>query len=195
MDVALPIASVIPSLDGPVLAALSTTTAPLTLTRAHRLAGRGSLQGVRRVLHRLVETGLVLEVPGGFVLNRDHLAAPAIAQLASLHGELAQRVRATVGAWPGKLVLVGLFGSAARRDGAEGSDIDVLLVSDDQDAPAFADELADRIRRWTGNSAQVIALSRAELSRLRRARAPIVQSWQSDVVVIAGDKAVLTGKR
>ena len=191
MDVALPIASVIPSLDGPVLAALSTTTAPLTLTRAHRLAGRGSLQGVRRVL----QTGLVLEVPGGFVLNRDHLAAPAIAQLASLHGELAQRVRATVGAWPGKLVLVGLFGSAARRDGAEGSDIDVLLVSDDQDAPAFADELADRIRRWTGNSAQVIALSRAELSRLRRARAPIVQSWQSDVVVIAGDKAVLTGKR
>lgn len=78
VDVSLPMASVIPSLDGPVLSALAGTTAPLTLTHVHRLAGRGSLAGVRRVLLHLADVGLVHQVPGGFVLNRAHLAAPAV---------------------------------------------------------------------------------------------------------------------
>jgi predicted nucleotidyltransferase len=191
VDVGLPIASVIPSLDGPVLAALASTTAPLTLSRVHRLGGRGSVGGVRLVLLRLVRAGIVLEVPGGYVLNREHIAAPAIESLAGLHGELVDRIRAAVDAWGGDVSLVGLFGSAARRDGDEESDIDVLVISNEANARELAIDLASSIRRWTGNDAQVVAIPEAELRRLRRAGEPIVENWRKDLVVICGDRAVL----
>lgn len=92
----MPITTVIPSLDGPALAALAAMTAPMGLADVHTRSGRGSKSGVRSVLLRMVEEGLVLEVHGGYVLNRDHVAAPAVMLLASLHGELANRIRAVV---------------------------------------------------------------------------------------------------
>lgn len=193
MDVSVPISSVVPSLDGPVLLALSGTTAPLGLAEVHSRARRGSKSGVRQVLQRLRGEGLVSAVPGGFVLNREHVAAPAVALLANLHGELAERIRSAVDAWNGEVVLVGLFGSAARRDGDSSSDIDLLVVSDAPDLDAIVEELTTRIRSWTGNRAQVIALSRAELRRLRQAKEPIVSDWERDLVVIRGDRRALRG--
>lgn len=189
-----PIRSVVPSLDGPVLAVLASTTAPLGLAEVHRRAG-GSKSGVRQVLRRLVGEGLVHDVPGGYVLNRDHLAAAAIELLVNLHGELAARIRSEVERWAGPVDLVGLFGSAARRDGDSTSDIDVLVVSDAADVDDLVDQLTERLRAWTGNPAQVLAFSRADLRRLRRAREPIVTAWEGDLVVICGDRRVLHGSR
>jgi hypothetical protein len=117
----------------------------------------------------MVDEGLVLDVPGGYVLNREHVAAPAVELLANLHGELAARIRAAVAGWPGEVLLAALFGSAALRDGDASSDIDVLLVSDGIGLDSFADDLAGRVRAWTGNLAQVVGLTTAELRRLRRA--------------------------
>src|SRR5205823_11543424 len=71
LNVSSPISSIIPSLDGAVLGALAGTTRPLNLSTVHELAGRGSLSGVRRVLLRLVKTGIVSDVPGGYILNRE----------------------------------------------------------------------------------------------------------------------------
>jgi predicted nucleotidyltransferase len=181
----------IPSLDGPVLQALAATTAPLTLTRVHQAARDGSLQGVRKVLLRLVDTGLVHAVPGGYVLNRDHIAAPAVEVLAGLYGELHRRLREAVRAWGGSFELLALYGSAARRDGDQASDIDVLLISDDLHAQAFALDVADRVRRWTGNAAHVLALNGADLRRMRRAKEPLLESWQRDLIVVAGDVGAL----
>lgn len=195
MDVALPIASVIPSLDGPVLAALAATTAPLTLGDVHRIAGRGSKSGIRKVLLRLVDVGVVFEVPGGFVLNRDHLAAEPIEALANLHGELAERIRRELEQWGQDVAVAGLFGSSARRDGDEESDIDVLVVSGADSLDQFTADLAARIELWTGNGVQVIGLSPEELMRLRRAGEPIVGSWDDDLVVICGDRRVLSRGR
>lgn len=79
----MPITTVVPSLDGPVLVALAATTTPMGLATVHARAGRGSKSGVRAVLLRMVGEGLVLEVPGGYVLNRDHLATPAVELLAT----------------------------------------------------------------------------------------------------------------
>ena len=73
MDVSMPITAVVPSLDGPVLAALAATAAPMGLAAVHGRAGRGSKSGVRSVLLRMVDEGLVLEVPGDYVLSRHHL--------------------------------------------------------------------------------------------------------------------------
>lgn len=190
MDVAVPLRAVVPTLDGPVVAVLAATTAPLSLAEVHRRAGDGSKSGIRRVLLRLVAEGLVLEVPGGYVLNRDHLAAPAVELLANLHGELMARIRHEVGAWSPAPRLVGLFGSAARRDGDARSDIDVVVVSDEVSGDDV-ERLRDRIEAWTGNTAQIIALTPADVRRLRRAKEPIVGVWDRELAVICGDRGAL----
>ena len=191
MDVSMPIMTVVPSLDGPVLAALAATTEPMGLGTVHNRAGRGSKSGVRSVLLRMVDDGLVIEVPGGYLLNRDHLAAPAVELLASLHGELTNRIRSVVEEWNIAPTLVGLFGSAARRDGDANSDIDVLVVSDDPDLDESVDALAEQIRRWTGNRAQVIGRSPNEIARLRRAKETLLAEWTRDLVVIPGEPSSL----
>lgn len=191
MDVSNPISTVVPSLDGPVLAALAATSTPMGLADVHTRAGRGSKSGVRSVLLRMVDEGLVHEVPGGYVLNRDHVAAPAIELLAALHGELVSRIRAVAEGWSTPPQLIGLFGSAARRDGDADSDIDVLVVSDDPDLDDRVDELAAQIRRWTGNRAQIIGRTPEEITRLRRAKEPILAEWTRDLVVIAGERTAL----
>lgn len=191
MDVSMPITAVVPSLDGPVLAALAATAAPMGLAAVHERAGRGSKSGVRSVLLRMVDEGLVLEIPGGYLLNREHLAAPAVELLATLHGELTNRIRGAVDDWPSPPALVGLFGSAARRDGDVGSDIDVLVVSDAPDLDDCVDDLAERIRRWTGNRAHVIGRTPAEIAQLRRAKEPILAEWARDLVAIVGERTAL----
>ena len=156
-----------------------------------RLAETGSLSGVRRVLVRLVATGVVLDVPGGYVLNRDHVAAPAIAALAELWGEVSARVRLQVDEWEDAPKLVGVFGSAARRDGDESSDIDLLVVSDAVDAAERAAELAEQVERWTGNATHVVTVSSKDLRRMWRACEPILAEWKRDLVVITGSRDAL----
>lgn len=194
MDVALPLRSVVPTLDGPVVAVLVATTAPLSLAEVHRRAGGGSKSGIRRVLLRLVAEGVVHDVPGGYLLNRDHLAAPAVELLANLHGEFLARIRREVDGWTRPPDLVGLFGSAARRDGDASSDIDLLVVGDAPDVDDV-DRLGQRIEAWTGNAAQIIALTPGDLRRLRRAREPIVAVWDRELVVVVGDRRALEGSR
>ena len=192
MDVSLPISSVIPSLDGPVLAALAGTTQPATLTEVATLSGgAGSLAGIRKVLLRLVRVGIVLDEPGGYVLNRDHIAAPLIEQLADLQGVLVERLRSVLAEWDGEVQLAGVFGSAARRDGDEHSDIDLLVVADSPGLDDLADDLAVCVRRWTGNDAQVISKTRAEMRDLVRAREPLLSEWERDLVVLVGDRHLL----
>ncbi|MGH3951279.1 MAG: nucleotidyltransferase domain-containing protein [Pseudonocardiaceae bacterium] len=191
MDVSKPISSVIPSLDGPVLGALAGTTMPLNLTEVHRLAGEGSLSGVRRVLVRLVGTGLVNEVPGGYVLNRDHVAAPVAEALTRLWGECIDRIRSAIRAWPESPRLVGVYGSAARRDGDEDSDIDLLVVCDHVGVAERGADLADAVQRWTGNPVHVVMLTSADLRRIRRARERVLEEWDRDLVVIEGSHDVL----
>jgi len=139
----------------------------------------------------MVDEGLVLKVPGGYILNRDHLAAPAVDLLANLHGGLTSRIRDAVEEWPTRPPLIAMFGSAARRDGDVDSDIDVLVVSDDVDLDNRVDQLAEQIHRWTGNRAQVIGRTSVEIARLRRAKEPILAEWTRDLVVIAGERAAL----
>jgi predicted nucleotidyltransferase len=192
VDVSLPMRAVVPTLDGPVLAVLTTTTEPLSLAELHRRTGDRSKSGIRRVLLRLVAEGLVHEVPGGYLLNRDHLAAPAVELLTNLHGELLARIRGTVGTWSPPPRFVGLFGSAARRDGDATSDIDLVVISD-VPVEDEVDGLRRRIEAWTGNTAQIIRLTPADVRRLRRAKEPIVAAWETELVVIWGDRQALRG--
>lgn len=187
MNVAHPVVSVVPSLHGPVLAVLARTSAPLRQADVHRLAATGSYSGVRKVLHQLVEHGVAEAVPGGYRLNRDHLAADAIVELASIHGLLAERLRQWAAGHEG-VEFIGLFGSVARRDGDETSDIDVLVVAE---LPAeyrsvLRDELTDQLIGWTGNDGQVQVLDQEAVARLVDEQAPIVESWATELQPVLG---------
>lgn len=190
MNIARPLGVLTPTLDSPVLQVLAGTNAPLPLSEVHRLAGTGSVSGVRKVLLRLVGTGLVWQVPGGFVLNRDHVAAEAVLALANARTTLWQRIRAHVADWSSQPTLVGAFGSTVRGDGDANSDVDLLVVGPAAVTAAVGD-LAEAVQRWTGNECHVVALSPADVRRMRAAHEPILRSWADELVVLAGDRSVL----
>ena len=161
-----------------------------------RRAGRSNT-GVQHVLDRLVEHGLVNREEVGrtflYELNRDHLLAPTVEQMAGARAELIHRLRKLIGAWEPAPVHASLFGSAARGDGDTSSEIDLLIVRpadlDPEDAPwrGQLDELADSVRRWTGNNAGIAEVSEGELPRLRKDRPSVVGEVREDAVDLAGE--------
>lgn len=197
MDVASPIRSVLPSLEGPVLEVLAGTTGSLAGREVARLTRGGSEAGVRRALHRLVEQGVVrAEARGGavlYALNRRHLAYPAVEVLVALRRTLLSRLRGAIETWAQPPVHVSLFGSAARRDGDAASDIDVLLVRPADLNAAERDtwtEQLDQLRvdveQWTGNRCQLYEIDPDELAEHVRKRTRIVREWLADAVTLHG---------
>lgn len=195
MNVSHPFRALFPALDGVVLSVLARTTRPRTGREIARISER-SPAGVRSVLERLVEQGLVDRERAGnafvYTLNRDHLAAPAVEDLVDLRLKLLERLRRQIGDWSIAPVHSSLFGSAARGDGDEGSDIDLFVVrpgdvaEDDPTWRAQLDELAEGVRRWTGNHAGIVELSTKQLASLKRRRPPVLEELDTDAVTLFG---------
>jgi len=190
MKTAHPLMSVTGGLEGAVLEVLAGTTAPLGLGDVHRLVALASKSGVRKALLRLVANGIVDIVPGGYVLNREHLAAPAIVELAGLRRTLFDRITTEIRSWKTRVLLAGVFGSAARGNGDAHSDIDLLVVAERLPDGAIGD-LANRVQRWTGNECHVVVLTSKELDHAKKKREPIVDSWRQDLIVLLGDRSLL----
>ena len=198
MDVSRPLTAVIPTLDGPVLEALARTSGPLTGREVHRLVSSGSESGVRLVLTRLVEHGLVLARQAGqatlYVANREHVAWPTVESLTRLRQSLLDRIGALVDAWEVKPVSVAMFGSTARGDGDTHSDVDLLLVrTEDSRWEAQLGELRDKVVEWTGNPCQIYDLTRAEYAQHVRSGEPIVAEWRNDALLIRGTALSMLG--
>ncbi len=191
MDLAFPAKAVASGLEGPILNILAGTTLPLPLTQVVKLAQCGSMSGVRKALIRLCSQGLVLDVPGGYLFNREHVAANAVLALGNMRRELIDRVHSLSQTWNIEVLLLAFFGSFARADGDNESDIDVLLVADAQEVDEVAGELSERIRAWTGNDTHVLTLTLKDLIRMKSKNERILQEWQSDLLVIRGDKRVI----
>jgi predicted nucleotidyltransferase len=188
MDLAHPGRALAPTLDVIVLEVLARTTTPLPLSQIHRLAGTGSVSGHLKALTRLRESGLVLSPPGGYSLNREHVATPAVEAMATMRSELLDRIRKHVRAWRPAPAVVGVFGSFARRDGDTSSDIDILVVRDFPPEPAAreAGDLAAAVRRWSGNEAHIVDITKDDLVRLAAANEPILASWQAELIPLIG---------
>jgi predicted nucleotidyltransferase len=196
VDIKHPIHAVVPTLDGPVLEVLARTTRPLTGREVHRLARRGSPNGIRLALARLAEQGVVYAEQRStavyYTANRDHLAWPAVETLTSLRRTLLERLRAELESWQPAAIHASLFGSAARGDGDAASDIDLLLVRPDEvaeDESPWAEQV-DRLRHhvsiWTGNRCQAFQLDRQRLAEHVRANDPLIESWLRDAIPLAG---------
>ncbi len=198
MDITHPIHAVVPTLDGPVLEVLAHTTRPLTGREVHRLARRGSPNGIRLALARLTEQGVVYAEQRStavfYTANRDHLAWPAVETLTSLRRTLLQRLRKELESWQPAPIHASLFGSAARGDGDAASDIDLLLIRPDKVAeedPPWAEQV-DRLRHhvaiWTGNRCQAFQLDRQRLAEHVQAQDPLIDSWLRDAIPLAGSQ-------
>jgi predicted nucleotidyltransferase len=201
MDLSDPTRAVTPTLDGPVLVVLATAGRPMTVSEVAAQAVRGSEIGIRRCLARLVDQGLVRATSMGrnqvHELNRDHVAAPIADLFAGLRLELWSRLRAELSTWPVPPLYACVFGSAARGDGDDRSDIDVLMVHPlligettlagfGRNRPAVWHEQVDRLRdlvqRWTGNPLQAIDLSVHEWREPSSSLAPLLAEAKRDAI-------------
>lgn len=203
MDLSNGLTVVTPTLDASVLRTLVRTSRPLSGRQIAKLADRGSVTGLQLVLARLVAQGIVTaDVHPSvthYVLNREHLAAGPVIELAELHTKLQEQLVALIRSWQLAPQHASLFGSAARRDGDASSDIDVLLVhrDDEQSTDAWerqVDELARSIRRWTGNEPGILDVSTSAMNRMRRHREPLVESLERDSVLLFGVPFTHTGR-
>ena len=175
MDVGSPHRAVVAGLDGDVLVLLGTTQAMSGREIAERL-GLRSHDGVRKSLQRLTGQGIVLRQGSRNAhlhhLNREHVGVAAVLALAGMRTELWPRIREAVARWEIPAVHVSAFGSAARGDGDDESDIDLLVVkptgTPEIDAAWLeqVDGLRDGIEKWTGNRAGIVELGEDELAEL-----------------------------
>ena len=195
MDLAHPMHSVIPSVQGDVLAVLARTQAPLTGRGVAALIdGRASISGVKVALRALVASGLVTgeSHPPAMLyrLNRQHLAAESIEELANLRGRLLSAMRSLLSNWVVHAWGAWLFGSAARGDGNVESEIDVLIVRGDgvhaenETWRRQLDEFAAATLAWTGNDCRVIEFTESEFRELLASPQRLSQALRDDGIAL-----------
>lgn len=194
MDLTHPIRGILPTLDAPVLEVLAGTTRPLSGHQVCVLARTGSARGVRLVLARLVAQGLVIadEHPGAtlYVANRKHLAWPAIETLVGLRSALLEQLRIRIQDWPVAPIHASVFGSTARGEADEQSDIDLLLVRPDGPDEDEWERQLDALRDWvlesTGNRCQTFDVNAARFAEHVASGDPLVDAWRRDGIHLAG---------
>ncbi|WP_188806926.1 nucleotidyltransferase domain-containing protein [Citricoccus zhacaiensis] len=191
-----PFATVTPTLDGDVLTALARADQWFTVPQLAGVIGKGSPDGIRKVLIRLAAEGLVELMSGGrsrlYRLNRDHLAAPALLELADLRTTLIRRLHDEMSAWthPPPPVYAALFGSGARGTMTVESDLDLFLLRPDDAGDSWDDDvdsIKEAASRWTGNDVQVLEFA-AEEARGNESAEPALQDVIHEGITVLGDR-------
>lgn len=201
VDLSAPITDVIPGHRGVVLAVLLRLREPVT---GRELAAQAGVPAAtaRRIIDDLAEAGLVDLRPAGralgVTLNRQHLAVPALEQLAAMRALLIERLRASIAAWSLPAAAAWMFGSAARGDGDRHSDIDLVVVSrveTSDDWETQTGDLASLIRASAGNDVQILDYSKREFRRLVSEANPLIRSLREDGVELVDGSSTLLRKR
>jgi predicted nucleotidyltransferase len=95
--------------------------------------------------------------------------------------------------WP-NLEGAWLFGSAARGDADGKSDIDLLIVANDLQAPdlhALMAQLQADVRSWTGNDLQLVEHTPESWRKLVRANNSLVEQIRFDGIALITEHGVL----
>ena len=125
-----------------------------------------------------------------YAANRKHLAWPAIEALAGLRSALLEQLRARIQEWSVAPIHASVFGSTARADADEQSDIDLLLVRpdglDEDEWERQLDALPDWVLELTGNRCQTFDVDAARFSEHVTAGDPLVDAWRRDGIHLAG---------
>ncbi|GAA2229232.1 nucleotidyltransferase domain-containing protein [Herbiconiux moechotypicola] len=194
MELQSPFRVVTAGVDGDVLGALAQADVEHTVAEVHARIGR-STEGVRRSLDRLASQGIVQRLRIGrstaYRLNRDHLAAPAILELAELSATLIARITESMRGWAAPPVFAAIFGSTARRDMRTDSDIDLLMITDDPTSALWegqVGDLAGAVERWTGNDVRPLVLSTSEATDAA-AKVPVLREVLAEGIPVYGERA------
>ena len=198
MELNRPMATITPTLDGDVLAVLAQHEATITTGQLHRVLDRYSQEGIRKVLQRLTRQGVVLSNRVGnaysYQLNRQHLAAGPIIELAQLPQTLLKRLEDRLESWAFPPTYAAVFGSVARGTMTEDSDLDLLLVrADDTPIDIWEEqvgELAADVSRWTGNDTRPLEYTVSELTASRDEL--VLRDVLNDGLTVAGRHAWLS---
>lgn len=193
MDFVHPVQAVIPGARGRVLAVLAETTAEVNLRTLARLAGVSVAQA-SRVMPGLVDLGLVgrREMPPSaqFRLIRENVAARAIIDLARSRDAALIRLGNAAASLPFAPVSVIVFGSFARGEADDQSDLDAILVRPDN---VDEDNWATSVERWrnearaiTGNRVEVLEIVHDDAPTRLAGRAPLWSDVVRDGVVVYG---------
>ena len=205
MDLSHPFAVITPTVDGDVLAVLARADAAFTGREIHRMTESRSQSGVQHVLRRLVQQGIVHAESVGratsYRLNRSHLAAASIEQIAGLRDEFLERLRSCLSEWAIAAEYVALFGSAARNQMRLDSDIDLLVIrpdavdADNDEWRSQIDRLAAAITAWTGNDARILEVDAAEAKHAIDRADRLYTEIDRDGVVVFGRRTSLSKRR
>lgn len=193
MQLQSPFAVVTPTLDGEILAVLARVESSLTVGQVRSLIPHRSDEGIRKALYRLSTQGIVtserVSAVIGHRLNRRHLAAPHVLEIARLRDTLIERMQESLTAWPTPPLWTALFGSAARGEMRVDSDIDLFMVDPGVDADMWetsTSAFASDVSAWTGNDPRILSLTEGEVRRGAAKRDPIIESLLAEAIAVSG---------
>lgn len=177
MDWQNPLRSISPTVDADVLQVLARTREPVSGNRLAQLAGRSYAQ-VHAVVGRLVDHGIVNVQQVGrtyaYRLNRSHSLANGITLTVAAPEDVESSIRDDVTEWTIQPVSVAIFGSAARRTATHQSDVDLLIIRDDnedEDDPVWSGQVGA-----LAHAVETMSSNRAQRGRRRSATADRVSS-------------------
>jgi hypothetical protein len=199
-----PLRILTPTLDGDVLSVLASGDVKLTGRDIGRKIA-ASQEGARLALERLVAQGIVLQESAGnahlYQLNREHLAAPLIERLASLRLDFIDRLRKVISGWSVPPVAAILFGSVARNDSDENSDIDIMVIRPERigaETPAWQTQIAalqSCATRMTGNDCRVFEVRGPTARQLREADGVIKRAAKEGIELFGSVRGLVSPKR
>jgi predicted nucleotidyltransferase len=201
VNLSQPLLDVVPGVRGQLLYALARSEVPVTRRRLAGMAGVAP-GNANSILDDLVHSGLCNETAAGrslmVSLNRKNLAAEQVLALTALRATLLNRLRAELKRWKG-LKAAWLFGSVARSDSNEDSDIDIAMVFVDPESEVSTrniSELQVLLREWTGNEVQIAEYSEAAWARLVLTQNPLVGQIRKDGIALTSSSTrLLTASR
>ena len=178
-----------------ILHRLAVLSEPASGRRIHDLSGVHTLRSTQRILDELVALGLVqvqrIGPANAYRLNRGHLLWDPIEHILALRATTTSAIEQTIRRATGDAIATAaIYGSVARGEAGPQSDVDVLLLwkehipTDRRDA--ILDALDTELRQVTGNPAQVLAITHAELARLVAHNDPLIQSLRTDGRTVTG---------
>lgn len=195
MDFVRPLQSVIPGVQGRILAVLAETTGELNLRAIASIAGVSEAQA-SRVLPGLVAVGLVerREAPPSalFRLVRDHIAAGPVLALARSRDRMIQQMREIAEDLPVPAVSVIVFGSFARGQADHESDIDTLMIRPsgsgelDEAWSASVQQWIDRVGEVSGNRVEVLETEEDDVPARLDREGSVWQDIERDALIIHG---------
>lgn len=195
MQLQNPFSALINGLESQVLNVLCRSENLYSLSEIVQLAPEDvSRTGASKAIKRLVSQGLVEQFSHAnsymYRLNREHLLAPAVLEISRAKSLLIERLQTEIANWAVKPITVTLFGSAARDEMKAESDIDLLIVWDndtDEDTRfTLSSDIADKGSMWTGNDLRILEYTTDEITP-----SAIFSEILSDGVHVYGDQSWL----